>query len=127
MQPQSERQLKVSESLKRVISEALNISRIFEHVIGSAYVSVSEVNISPDLKNAKIFVIPNCKEEDRKEVISLMNEYSYEIKKIIARELKLKFTPRLYFVYDEIFNEAHKIEEIINRLDIPKDDEDESE
>ncbi len=110
------RQLKVSESLKRTISDALNLQQVLAHVLGDLHITVSEVRVSPDLKNAKIYVLPDCSKEDLAQVLKLLNEFSYEVKKIIARQNALKYIPQLKFYYDDSFDQAQHIANLLTGL-----------
>ena len=98
---ESKRHLRVAESLKRTISEALNQEKLLVHVIGDIHVTVSEVRLSPDFKSSRIYVLPQNK-PDAPEIISLMNEYSWEFNKYLSKQTNLKFLPKLHFIYDDI-------------------------
>lgn len=112
----SERQLKVAENLKRIIANTINIEKSLLPVIGDIYITVSEVRMSPDLKSARIYILPNTNINDIAQIISLMNEFSHIIKKTVAKSAKLKYVPKLKFVYDELFERANKIESIIGDI-----------
>ena len=113
----SARQLKVSENLKRLISEVINIDRVLEHYINNIYITISEVSISPDLKNAKIFIIPSCDVKEREKIAEIINQHSYEISRVLGRRIKMKFTPRLIFIYDNILDRVEKLDNIFDNID----------
>ena len=50
----SQRQLKVGEELRHLISNALHRETFYDEVIESSNITITEVNVSPDLKNAKV-------------------------------------------------------------------------
>ena len=50
----SQRQLKVGEELRHLISNALHRETFYDEIIESSNITITEVNISPDLKNAKV-------------------------------------------------------------------------
>ncbi len=114
MKKKSERQLKVEQTLKKVVYDALNVHRVLDHIIGNINVTISQIDISPDLKNAKIYVIILANNQDS---IDKMNQNAYEIQKIIAKKLKLKFTPKLHFLNDDLFYQSQNIENIIKNID----------
>lgn len=119
-QQYSERQLKVAENLKRIIANSINIDKSLLPIIGDIYITVSEIRMSPDLKSARIYIIPSMASQDVKEMVDLINEFSYLIKKSVAKSAKLKYVPKLKFFYDESFEQANKIEHIIGEIN--KDD-----
>ncbi len=72
--------------------------------------------MSPDLKSARIYIMPNCQDDEVSQIISLVNEFSYLIKKSIAKTAQLKYTPKLHFVYDKLYDQANKIEDILGNI-----------
>ncbi|MBT5827597.1 MAG: 30S ribosome-binding factor RbfA [Alphaproteobacteria bacterium] len=112
----SERQLKVAENLKRIIANNINIDKSLLPVIGDIYMTVSEVRMSPDLKSARVYILPNTNADDTEQIVDLVNEFSYLIKKSVAKSAKLKYVPRLRFVNDKLFDHANKIENLIGDI-----------
>lgn len=112
----SERQLKVAENLKRIIANSINIDKSLLPVIGDIYMTVSEVRMSPDLKSARVYILPNTNADDAGQIVDLVNEFSYLIKKAVAKSAKLKYVPRLRFVNDKLFDHANKIENLIGDI-----------
>jgi len=112
----SERQLKVAENLKRIMSNLFNVEKLYIPVIGDIYITVSEVRMSPDLKLARIYILPSCAKDDVDQVIKLINEFSHIAKKSVAKSAKLKYVPKLHFVFDDLFDEAQKIEDLIGGI-----------
>lgn len=115
---ESTRHLRVAESLKRIISQALNQEKILVHTIGDVHITVSEVRLSADLRSAIIYIFPENK-QDYLEIISLINEYSREFNKYLSKETNLKFLPKLRFVYDDVFDKVKNIDHILGSI---KDD-----
>ncbi len=82
-------------------------------------VTISEVRVSPDLKNATVFAtvlggsIP-------KEFIPTLNAIAYEIKRHIAKKIRLRNMPSLYFKTDEQFIQADYIEALIDQVSRPR-------
>ena len=54
----SQRQLKVGEELRHLISNALLRESFYDEHIENNNITITEVNVSPDLKNAKVYVMP---------------------------------------------------------------------
>ena len=113
----SNRQLKVGQQIRFLISNFfIKEDFVFEN-FDSKNLTVVDVVLSPDLKNAKIFVVTNSFDTN-KLLINELNNKSKLIQKKIALNLTSKFTPKLKFFIDNSFEYSDKINnilEIINR------------
>ena len=113
----SNRQLKVGQQIRFLISNFfIKEDFIFEN-FDSKNLTVVDVVLSADLKNAKIFVITNSVNTN-KFFIDELNSKSKLIQKKIASNLTSKFTPKLKFFFDNSFEYSDKINnilEIVNR------------
>ena len=77
-------------------------------------ITVTEVRMSPDLKIAKAYVLP-LGGKDADEIIDVLKEYSFLIRKILSQKVVMKFLPKLLFRKDESFEYAEKIENLIKQ------------
>ncbi len=77
-------------------------------------ITVTEVRMSQDLKIAKAYVLP-LGGKDADEVIKVLKEYSFIIRKILSQKVIMKFLPKLLFRKDESFEYAEKIENLIKQ------------
>lgn len=113
----SQRQLRVGEQLRHVIASVLQRGDFDSEVLleESRNVSVSEVRPSPDLKSATAYVI-TLGGRHTDEIVAALNDEHKVFQKEFSRQLNLKFTPRIKFVYDDSFDEAQKIEDILRNL-----------
>ena len=120
----SQRQLKVSEHLKRALSEILQ-QYLFKSGKDSFFsIIISEVNISMDLKIAKIFVIPFSENNvtiTDEEVLEALNLENQTIRKKLGSNIGLRFTPRLYFRTDSLALEAKKIDNLFKNPKVAQD------
>ena len=80
-------------------------------------VTVTEVRMTPDLKTARVYVIP-LGGIDTKETVKILTEYSHLVRKALSKRLDIKFLPKLTFVEDNSFEYAEKIEKIIKKIKI---------
>ena len=77
-------------------------------------ITVTEVRMSQDLKTAKIFVMPlGGKNSD--EIIEKLKISSFMIRKVLSKKIIMKFLPKLFFVKDDSFDYAEKIENLIKQ------------
>ena len=111
----SQRQLKVGEELRHLISNALLRSSFYDEHIDNNNITVTEVNISPDLKNAKVYVMP-LGGENKLNVLNSLNKITGRVKKIISSNISLRQTPQLTFKIDETFEHAKKINDILDKI-----------
>ena len=112
--PITQRQLRVGEMIK----QALGILFIRDEAkipnLSTREVTVTEVRMSPDLKTAKIYVMP-LGGKNSEEVIEKLKISSFMIRKVLSKKIIMKFLPKLFFVKDNSFDYAEKIENLIKQ------------
>ena len=113
-QPFSQRQLRVGELVKQNIGEIFIRNEAKISSIDSKLVTVTEVRMTPDLKTARVYVIP-LGGVDTKETVKILTEYSHLVRKALSKRLDIKFLPKLTFVEDNSFEYAEKIERLIKK------------
>jgi ribosome-binding factor A len=111
----SQRQLKVGEELRHLISNALLRSSFYDEHIENNNITITEVNVSPDLRNAKVYVMP-LGGKKKLDVLNSLNKATGRLKKIISSNLSLRQTPKLIFKIDETFEYAKKINDILDKI-----------
>ena len=111
----SQRQLKVGEELGHLISNALLRRSFYDKHIENNNITITEVNVSPDLKNAKVYVMP-LGGENKLDVLNSLNKATGRLKKIISSNISLRQTPKLLFKIDETFEYAKKINDILDKI-----------
>ena len=82
--------------------------------IETSNITVTEVRMSPDLKTAKAFVLP-LGGKNANEIIDILKEFSFIVRKTLSKKISMKFLPKLLFVKDESFEYAEKIENLIKK------------
>ena len=107
--------MKVGEELRHLISNALLRESFYDEHIKNNNITVTEVNISPDMKNAKIYVMP-LGGENKIEILNSLNKVSGRLKKIISKNISLRQTPRLNFEIDQTFEYSYKIHNILENI-----------
>jgi ribosome-binding factor A len=112
--PYSQRQLRVGELVKQNIGELLIRNEAKIPSINSKLITVTEVRMTPDLKTARVYVIP-LGGIDTKETVKILTEYSHLVRKALSKRLDIKFLPKLIFVEDNSFEYAEKIEKLIKK------------
>ncbi len=112
--PVSQRQLRVGELIKQALSMIFIREEAKIPNLDTKSITVTEVRMSPDLKNAKVFVIP-LGGKDADKVIDKLKEFSFVIRKVLSKKIMVKFMPKLFFVNDDSFDYAEKIENLIRQ------------
>ena len=111
----SQRQLRVGEELRHLISNALLRESFYDQTIENNTITITEVNVSPDLKNAKVYIMP-LGGENKLEVLDSLNNSNGRIKKLISSNINLRQIPKLQFKIDETFEYAKNIENILQKI-----------
>ena len=112
--PFTQRQLRVGELVKQNLGELLIRNEAKIPIINSKLITVTEVRMTPDLKTARVYVIP-LGGVDTKETVKILTEYAHLVRKALSKRLDMKFLPKLIFVEDNSFEYAEKIEKIIKK------------
>jgi ribosome-binding factor A len=117
---QSVRVLKVGERVRHILSELLARGEVHDDVLTAHSVSVTEVRMTPDLRNAAAYVKPLLG-KDEGVVLKALRTNTAFFQREVAKRLGLKFAPRLSFKPDESFDEAERIEKPLNDPKVVRD------
>ena len=110
--PFSQRQLRVGELIKQSLGQIFLRDEAKVPSLETKNITVTEVRMSPDLKNAIAYVIP-LGGKDTEKTVSILKEFSPLIRKALSKKIDMKFLPRVYLVGDESFDYAERIEKLI--------------
>jgi ribosome-binding factor A len=117
---QSVRVLKVGERVRHILSELLARQEVHDEVVSAANIAVTEVRMSPDLRNATAYVKPLLG-ADEGAVVTALRQNTAFLQREVAKRLGLKFAPKLKFRSDESFDEADRIERLLNDPKVARD------
>ena len=112
--PFSQMQLRVGELVKQNLGELFIRNEAKIPSFNSKLITVTEVRMTPDLKTARVYVIPLGGIET-KETVRILTENSHLVRRALSKRLDIKFLPKLTFVEDNSFEYAEKIEKIIKK------------
>tara|TARA_B100001248_G_C27332204_1_gene432012 strand:- start:4 stop:369 length:366 start_codon:yes stop_codon:yes gene_type:complete len=112
--PVTQRQLRVGEMVKQSLSMIFLKDEAKIPDVMTKEITVTEVRMSPDLKTAKVFVMP-LGGKNSEEIVKKLKEFSFMIRKVLSKKIVMKFLPKLFFVKDESFDYAEKIENLIKQ------------
>ena len=112
--PITQRQLRVGEMIKQALGVLFIRVEAKIPNLSTREITVTEVRMSPDLKTAKIFVMP-LGGKNSEEIIEKLKISSFMIRKVLSKKIIMKFLPKLFFVKDNSFDYAEKIENLIKQ------------
>ena len=112
--PVSQRQLRVGEMVKQALGMIFLRGEAKLPNLETKETTVTEVRMSQDLKIAKAFVLP-LGGKNAEEIVSKLKEFSFVIRKVLSKKIRMKYLPKLLFVKDESFDYAEKIENLIKQ------------
>ena len=123
----SQRQLRVSETIRRALSEVLARGDIHDPELNRLSITVGEVQCTPDLKIATAYVLP-LGGQGQDTILQMLARNKAELRRMIGRKLGLKFTPDLRFRLDETFDRLDETRRLFSdetvQRDIAQTDED---
>ena len=108
----SQRQQRVAEEIRHVLANIIQRGELKDPELLDVSVTVSEVRVSPDLKNATAFIAP-LGGDSPESLASAMNRAAPFIRMRLGKELSLKYIPKVIFEADKSFDYAQKIENIL--------------
>ena len=112
--PFSQRQLRVGELIRKSLGQIFLRDEAKVPNLETKNITVTEVRMSPDLKNARAYVLPlGGKNVDK--TVSVLTKFSYLVRKALSKKLDIKFLPRVSFIGDKSFDYAEKIEKLIKK------------
>jgi ribosome-binding factor A len=80
------------------------------------FITVTEVQMTPDLKTAKIYVSILEKGEIRDKTLKMLEDQTRHIRGLLGSQIYLKFTPTIQFFFDETMDHVEHINNIIKKI-----------
>jgi ribosome-binding factor A len=127
-QAPSQRQLRVGEELRHILADVLGRGEFRDPDLQNRVITVTEVRISPDLRNATAFVVPLGGVETDIVLPALRRVSSY-LRAVIGERMRLRMVPNLFFELDGSFDYAQHIDGLLHTPIVRRDldtDEDET-
>jgi len=108
----SDRMRRVDEAVRQVLSDAV-AQDLQDPRIG--FVTMTSVKTSSDLRHARVYVSVFGDEPQRADTLAGLESARGALQRRLARELRMKNTPALEFVYDDTTDRAMRLEDILDR------------
>ena len=116
----SQRQLRVAQEVKRVVMSVLERGDLRSEEIRNAFITLTEVRVSPDLKYVTAYVM-TLNGKNLGIVLEMLNAEKGAFKKEIASKLQLRYTPDITFRADDTFVEMERIEKLLRHPKVAQD------
>jgi ribosome-binding factor A len=106
----SERMRRVDEAMRQVLSDAMT-QDVKDPRVG--FITVTDVKTSPDLRHARVYVSVLGDDAEREDSMEGLRSAHGFLQARVGRELHLKHTPTLQFLYDDTAERAARVEHLI--------------
>jgi ribosome-binding factor A len=116
----TQRQLRVAEEIRHVLSGVFTRNEFRDPDLAAAHITVTEVRISPDLKNATAFISRLGRSDVDLLLPSLKRATPY-LRGQVAKALRLRVAPDISFQPDLALDYAMKIDALMHRPEIARD------
>ena len=117
---QSIRTLRLAEAVRHALADLFARGEVRDPALEGRSVTVSEVKLSPDLREATVFVLP-LGGEDAKAALEALNRAAPFLASQVAKRVATRFVPRYRFRADERFAEASRIESLLASPTVARD------
>ena len=107
----SQRQLQIGENIKRIMSEIFLRDDVLS--IPGSYITIREADVSPDIKNIRIYIDIFGNESMHEKIVAALNKAAPHFRHQLARRITLRVVPEIYFLLDKTEIKANKIDALI--------------
>jgi ribosome-binding factor A len=122
----SQRQLRVGEELRHALAQLLRPGELRDPALHDANITVTEVQLSPDLRNATAFVMP-LGGGGGADILAALRRSAPFLKGRVARVVRLRRVPNLGFALDNAFDSAERIAALLHSEPVERDLRDKNE
>jgi len=116
----SQRPLRVGEELRHALARIFERGGLRDPALADAAVTVTEVRVSPDLKNATAYVMPLAGAQ-APEVIAALRRSAPYFRRELAHAVKLRHAPTISFALDTAFEHASRIDALLHQPAVVRD------
>ncbi|NWG91284.1 MAG: 30S ribosome-binding factor RbfA [Parvularculaceae bacterium] len=120
----TQRQLRAGELVRHALVEIFRREDLRDPALHGLSITVTEVRMTPDLKQATAFVAPlgaSIDTEKHPEIVRALNHAAPHLRHLLGDRIDMKFTPSLVFRSDESFAEARRIDELLASPKVARD------
>jgi ribosome-binding factor A len=115
-----QRQLRIGEEIRHVLAGILERETFRDPDLANVSVTVTEVRPSPDLRHARVYIVP-LGGGDPKPILEGLRRVKPFLRREMAGRLTMKFIPDLVFAADTTFDEAERIARLLHKPEVARD------
>jgi len=115
-----QRQLRVGEEMRHVLAGIFEREQFRDPALSDVRLTVTEVRPSPDLRHARVYVVP-LGGGDMKQILEGLKRVKPFLRREVARRVSIKFIPDLIFSADTTFDEAEHISRLLHQPGVARD------
>lgn len=116
----SQRPLRIGEEMRHVLSDIFIRGECRSPELFDVTITISEVRVAPDMKNATAFFMPLAG-QNKEKLLQVLRDSAPEIRYLVSKRMKLRHTPRIQFELDASFDVAQRIEDLLASPQVVKD------
>ncbi|GAB4571581.1 MAG: 30S ribosome-binding factor RbfA [Rhodothalassiaceae bacterium] len=117
---QNVRLLRVGETIRHALSDILAREQVPSPGFDVHRVTISAVEVSPDLRHADVFIVPMF-DEAKDATLAALGRAAPVMRRLLARRITLKYLPELHFRFDMSFGEGDRIEALLRSERVRRD------
>ncbi len=110
---------RIGEQVRHALAEIIARGDLRDEIINRTIISVSEVRVTPDLRQATVFVKASNGDDDA--VVKALGQHRGWLRGEVAKRLATKYTPDLSFRRDDSYDAGARIDEVLRRPEIARD------
>jgi ribosome-binding factor A len=115
-----QRQLRIGEEIRHVLAGILERETFRDPGLAGVSVTVTEVRPSPDLRHARVYIVP-LGGGDPAPILAGLRRVKPFLRREMAGRLTMKFIPDLVFAADTTFDEAERIARLLHKPEVARD------
>lgn len=118
--PAGQRPLRVGEEIRHVLSRIIERGELRNPVLSQQMITVTEVKVSPDLRNATVYIVP-LGGGDPAPVLDALSQAKGFLRHTLSTQVRMRSVPTLFFEADTSFDTAGHINDLLHRPDVRRD------
>lgn len=116
-----QRQLRVGEEIRHVLAAIFERETFRDPALFDVRLTVTEVRPSPDLRHARVYIVPLGGSQNMKEILEGLKRVKPFLRREVASRVSIKFIPDLIFAADTTFDEAEHISRLLHKPEVARD------
>ena len=115
-----ERNTRVGEAIRHALADIFMRGDVRDPVLRDASITIGEVEVSPDLRTATAYVLP-FSQVDGVEMLAALVRMTPHLRHLVSQRVRLRYAPMLRFELDQTFDQADRIDSLLQRPEVARD------